>query len=100
MEDMPFVVQFSVIFFGIGISFLLLVFSPTIAHAIRKDIAKNTHKSWSDEKLEARLSYLLFNENIIRDGEKEAIMEIQEERMNRRMSQYGKDKWNEWKDKA
>ena len=99
MEDMPFVVQFSVIFFGIGISFLLLVFSPTIAHAIRKDIAKSTHKSWSDEKLDARLSYLLFNENIIRDGELEAIREIQEARVNRRMSRYGKDRWNEWKDK-
>ena len=99
MEDMPFVVQMSVIFFGSAIAFLLLIFSPTIAHAIRKDIAKNTHKSWSDEKLDARQSYLLFNNNIIRDGELEAIMEIQEARNNRRMSQYGKEKWNEWKDK-
>jgi hypothetical protein len=100
MADMPFVVQMSVIFFGIAISFLLLVFSPTIAHAIRKDIAKNTHKSWSDEKLDARQSYLLFNNNIIRDAELDAIREIQEARMDRRMSQYGKDKWKEWKDKV
>jgi len=99
MEDMPFVVQMSFIFFGFAIVFLLLMFSPTIAHAIWKDIAKSTHKSWSDEKLDARLSYLLFNENIIRDGELDAIREIQEARVNRRMSRYGKDKWNEWKDK-
>jgi len=99
MEDMPFVVQLSFWFFGIGISFLLLVFSPTIAYAVKKDTSKTNHSDWSDEKLDARLSYLLFHENLINDAEAEAIMETQKARMNNRMRAYGQNHWNEWKDK-
>ena len=100
MEDMPFVVEMSIWFFAFAISFLLLMFSPTIAHSIKKETTKTNHSDWSDEKLEARMSYLLFNESILNDGERDAIMEIQEARMNKRMRAYGINKWNEWKDKA
>jgi len=89
MEDIPFVVQMSFWFFGIAISFFLLMFSPTIAYAVKKDTSKTDHSDWSDEKLDARLSYLLSHENLINDAESEAIMETQRARGTNRMRAYG-----------
>ena len=97
---MPWIVEMSFWFFGIGIIFLLLTFSPTIAHAVKKSHTLGNHRTWSDEKLDARETYLLFNESLSGSAELEAIHEIQEERRTQRMRQYGKDKWNEWKDES
>ena len=99
MEDMPWIVEMSFWFLGGSIVFLILMNSPTIAHNVKKTNALNDHSDWSDEKLEARVRYLLCNESFSGRAELDAIHEIQERREEVSMRKYTMDKWNEWKDK-
>ena len=87
-------ITFAAWFFGIAITVLFLMFAPW---PIWKEIKLGTAKNWSDEKIDARISYLLFRKNPFNGVELDALHEIQEKRMNKRMKEYGKQKWSEYK---
>jgi len=86
-------VEFSYWFFGVAISFLILTFMPwPIWKAIKFIAAQN----WSDEKIEARMSYLSAHRNPFNQVEWEALEDIKTNRMNQRMKEYTKEEWSKY----
>ena len=85
--------------FGIVMIGGILTCIPPMVESHRTKKAFEKCRNWSDEKLAVRRSYLHNWDDVKSQIETSVIMDIQEERMERRLRVSANNEWQEWKDK-
>ena len=97
---MNWIEEMSLWFLGVSFAYPIVFWLiPSMVRGSRKSKALKKCRLWSDEKLDARASYLIHHGHI--DGpEYEAISVIVKDRKERMFQMLANNRWNEMKDKA